>query len=281
MTYGLQDVVQVSRMLEGGAGSDQHKRSERQRLEALLAFCETSGCRRQSLLAYFGETLDDPCGNCDTCLQPVETFDGTEAAQKLLSTVVRTGQRFGAGHLVDVLLGRETERVRKLGHDRLSTFGIGGELDESQWRSVTRQLLANGQLATDPDGFGGLRVGPGAGAVLRGETAVVLRRDPLVRRGGARARRSGGAAQSEAAWPAGSTPEDERLFQELRALRSSLAKELAVPPYVIFHDKTLREMVALGPRDLDSLATVSGVGAAKLERYGERFLAVLTASGVD
>ncbi len=273
MTYGLQDVVQVSRMLSEGTGSEQHKRAERQRLEALLAFCETAGCRRQSLLAYFGETLEEPCGNCDTCLEPVETFDGTVAAQKLLSTVVRTGQRFGAGHLVDVLLGRETERVRKFGHDRLTTFGIGTELDDAQWRSVTRQLLANGQLATDPDGFGGLRVGHGSGAVLRGEVPVVLRRDPLVARGAGRSRRA------ERSFNAGelpeSTPADERLFQSLRSLRSSLAKEQAVPPYVIFHDKTLREMVALRPRSLAELAGVSGVGAAKLERYGERFLEVL------
>jgi len=275
MTYGLQDVVQVTRMLAEGAGSEQHKRAERQRLEALLAFCETAGCRRQSLLAYFGEVIEEPCGNCDTCLEPVETFDGTEAAQKLLSTVVRTGQRFGAGHLIDVLIGRETERVTKLGHQRLSTFGIGTEFDDSQWRSVVRQLLANGQLAADPDGFGGLRVGSGAGAVLRGETAVVLRRDQLVKRGRGRTAR-GALASSASGEPA--TPAEEDLFQELRALRSAIAKEAAVPPYVVFHDKTLREMAALRPLDLSALATVSGVGEAKLERYGERFLEVLTRS---
>src|SRR5690606_22986539 len=151
--------------------------AERQRLEALLAYCETSGCRRQSLLSYFGETLAEPCGNCDTCLEPVATFDGTEAAQKLLSTVIRTGQRFGAGHLIDVLLGKDHERMRKFGHHRLSTFGIGTELDARGWRSVVRQLLANGQLLPDPDGFGGLVVGPGAAAVLRGEASVPLRQD--------------------------------------------------------------------------------------------------------
>ena len=273
MTYGLADVVQVSRMLSEGAGSEQHKRAERQRLEALLAFCETPGCRRQSLLAYFGETLAEPCGNCDTCLEPVDTFDGTVAAQKLLSTVVRTGQRFGVGHLVDVLLGRDTERVRKFGHDRLSTYGIGSELDDAQWRSVARQLLANGQLATDPDGFGGLRVGPGSGAVLRGEASVMLRRDPLVKRGGGRGRRAQRAAETERPE---STPAEEHLFQRLRGLRSELAKEQSVPPYVIFHDKTLREMVAARPESLAALSTISGVGAAKLERYGERFLALLT-----
>ena len=273
LTYGLQDVVQVSRMLAEGEGNEQHKRAERQRLEALLAFCETPGCRRQSLLAYFGETLEVPCGNCDTCLEPVETFNGTEAAQKLLSTVVRTGQRFGAGQLIDVLLGRDTERVRKFGHQRLSTFGIGTELDDSQWRSVTRQLLANGQLATDPDGFGGLRVGPGAGAVLRGEAEVVLRKDPLDGRGRGRGRGSQSAASK--APPVDVTPADEALFQELRTVRSTLAKEQALPPYVIFHDKTLREMAAVRPQDLTALSFVSGVGAAKLERYGEAFLEVL------
>ncbi len=272
MTYGLQDVVQVIRLLEGGGGDDRHKRAERQRLEALLAYCETSGCRRQSLLAYFGEELSAPCGNCDTCLEPVETFDGTVPAQKLLSTVVRTGQRFGAGHVIDVLLGRATERVTNLRHDGLSTFGIGTELDTAGWRSVVRQLLANGHLVPDPDGFGGLRLGPGAGDVLRGDVQVVMRRERLRPRAGAAGRR-GRAATADQGMPLTSAEED--LFQALRALRTEIAREQGVPPYVVFHDKTLREMAALGPTDLNGLAQVSGVGAAKLERYGERFLAVL------
>ncbi len=267
MTYGLQDVVRVTRLLAGGGGDELHKRAERQRLEALLGYCETAGCRRRALLAYFGEELPGPCGNCDTCLEPVETFDGTVPAQKLLSTVARTGQRFGAGHVVDVLLGKATERVRSLRHDRLSTFGIGTELDAAGWRSVVRQLLAGGQLVPDPEGFGGLRLGPAAATVLRGEEAVVLRRDRVAprtrRRGGARA---GGPPPSAA---------EGRLFEELRALRYAIAKEAGVPPYVVFHDSTLREMASLRPDDLAGLARVSGVGAAKLERYGERFLAVL------
>jgi ATP-dependent DNA helicase RecQ len=267
MTYGLQDVVQVTRLLSGGGGDDAHKRVERQRLEALLAYCETAGCRRRALLAYFGEELPGPCGNCDTCLEPVETFDGTVAAQKLLSTAVRTGQRFGAGHLVDVLLGKATERVVSLGHDRLSTFGIGTELDAAGWRSVVRQLLAGGQLVPDPEGFGGLRLGRAAAEVLRGEARVVLRRDRVARRTRARTARGGPTGE-----PA---PGDEGLFQELRALRASIAKEAGVPPYVVFHDSTLREMAALRPTDADGLSRVSGVGAAKLERYGERFLEVL------
>jgi len=272
MTYGLQDVVQITRLLDGGGGDEMHKRSERQRLEALLAYCETPGCRRQALLAYFGEELARPCGNCDTCLEPVETFDGTVAAQKLLSTAVRTGQRFGAGHLIDVLLGKETDRIRSLRHDGLSTFGIGTELDLAGWRSVVRQLLANGHLVPDPDGFGGLRLGPGAGAVLRGDVEVVMRRDRLRRRA-ARTGRGRGAAPTATVSAAA-----EDLFQELRALRAQIAKEQGVPPYVVFHDRTLREMVATMPAGRSELALVSGVGAAKLERYGERFLSVLSAA---
>ncbi len=270
MTYGLQDVVQVLRLLDAGDADEQHKRLERQRLDALLAYCETPGCRRQTLLAYFGETLDEPCGNCDTCLSPVDTFDGTVAAQKLLSTVVRTGQRFGAGHVIDVLLGRDTERVRRFGHDRLTTYGIGDEFDQAGWRSVVRQLLATGRLTPDPDGFGGLRLGPRAASVLRGEDDVLLRRDRLVTR--ARGRRGG---QQERALGAEVPEADERLFQALRALRTEIARESGVPPYVVFHDRTLREMAALKPHDLSGLTQVSGVGAAKLERYGERFLEVL------
>ncbi|HET8984818.1 MAG TPA: DNA helicase RecQ [Trueperaceae bacterium] len=277
MTYGLQDVVQVSRMLAEGGGDERHKRAERQRLEALLAYCETAGCRRQSLLSYFGETLEQPCGNCDTCLEPVDTFDGTVAAQKLLSTVVRTGQRFGAGHLIDVLLGNETERIAKLRHDRLTTFGVGNDLDVHTWRSVTRQLLASGQLRPDPDGFGGLMVGPGAAEILRGEREVVLRRDSQTARRSSGRSRSGRGQQAALLGDAPEvTDEDERLFQELRALRSAIAKVASVPPYVVFHDKTLREMVAVRPGSLDELSRVSGVGAAKLERYGEQFLAALT-----
>jgi ATP-dependent DNA helicase RecQ len=280
MTYGLQDVVQVSRMLAEGGGDERHKRAERQRLEALLAYCETAGCRRQSLLSYFGETLEQPCGNCDTCLEPVDTFDGTVAAQKLLSTVVRTGQRFGAGHLIDVLVGNRTERVAKLRHDRLTTFGVGSDLDVHAWRSVTRQLLAGGQVRPDPEGFGGLVVGQGAAEILRGEREVVLRRDTHVsRRASGRSRSGRGQQVAVLGGATEVTDEEERLFQELRALRSALAKEASVPPYVVFHDKTLREMVAARPRSLGELSQVSGVGAAKLERYGERFLEALTRQG--
>jgi ATP-dependent DNA helicase RecQ len=269
LTYGLQDVVQVRRLLAGSEAGEEHARVTRQRLEALLGFCETAGCRRQVLLRYFGETLEEPCGNCDTCLKPVRTFDGTVAAQKLLSTVVRTGQRFGAGHLTDVLLGKRTKRVEALGHADLSTFGIGTELDEKGWRSVARQLVAGGQLVTDAEGHGSLRVGPAAAPVLRGETAVELREDRtpagVAGRGAARRRRS-----------VDELPDDAReRFEALRALRAEIARESGVPPYVVFHDATLREMAERVPVDAAGLGTVQGVGATKLERYGDRFLTVL------
>ena len=274
MTYGLQDVVQVSRMLAESSAGEQHKRVERQRLEALLGYCETAGCRRQALLAYFGETLDEPCGNCDTCLEPVATYDGTVAAQKLLSTVLRTGQRFGAGHLIDVLLGKDDERIRKFGHQRLSTFGIGTEFDARGWRSVVRQLIANGHLQPDPDGYGGLVVGPGAAAVLRGERTVELREDrtekvsPASAASGAKGRARAAADLDEA--------ERER-FEALRSVRAAIAREQGVPAYVVFHDATLVEMIRQRPTSLSDLAAVPGVGATKLERYGERFLEALAA----
>lgn len=274
MTYGLQDVVQVSRMLAESSAGEQHKRVERQRLEALLGYCETAGCRRQALLAYFGETLDEPCGNCDTCLEPVRTFDGTVAAQKLLSTVLRTGQRFGAGHLIDVLLGKENERIRKFGHQRLSTFGIGAEFDARGWRSVVRQLIANGQLQPDPDGYGGLVVGPGAAAVLRGERTVELREDRTDKVASASAA-SGTRGRARAAADL-SDAERER-FDALRSVRATIAREQGVPAYVVFHDATLVEMIKQRPTSLPDLAAVPGVGAAKLERYGERFLEALAA----
>ncbi|MDZ7706492.1 MAG: DNA helicase RecQ [Trueperaceae bacterium] len=269
LTYGLQDVVQVRRLLASSDGGEEHARVTQQRLEALLGFCETAGCRRQVLLRYFGETLEERCGNCDTCLTPVRTFDGTVAAQKLLSTVVRTGQRFGAGHLTDVLLGKRTKRVEALGHAELSTFGIGTELDEKGWRSVARQLVAGGQLVTDAEGHGSLRVGPVAGPVLRGETAVELREDRtpvgVKGRGAPKRRRS-----------VDELPGDAReRFEALRAVRAEIARESGVPPYVVFHDATLREMAERVPLDAAGLGTVQGVGATKLERYGDRFLAVL------
>ncbi|TVR85779.1 MAG: DNA helicase RecQ [Trueperaceae bacterium] len=269
MTYGLADVVAMRRLLASGGADDAVKRIEHQKLDALLAYCETAGCRREALLAYFGERYEGPCGNCDTCLTPVETWDGTVAAQQALSAVVRTGQRFGAGHVIDVVLGKRTPRVESLGHDALPTFGVGSEHDERRWRSVMRQLVANAMLVPDADGYGVLRVGPGAAAVLKGEREVRLRRDP----DRVRAPRSRTAAKARAV--ADLDPEALARFEALRALRAELAREQGVPAYVIFHDATLRAMAERDPRTREALATITGVGASKLERYGAAVLSVL------
>ncbi len=275
MTYGLADVVAMRRLLASGGADDAVKRIEHQKLDALLAYCETAGCRREALLAYFGERYEGPCGNCDTCLTPVETWDGTVAAQQALSAVVRTGQRFGAGHVIDVVLGKRTPRVEALGHDALPTFGVGSEHDERRWRSVMRQLVASAMLVPDADGYGVLRVGPGAAAVLKGERAVRLRRDPER----VRAPRSRTAAKARAV--ADLDPEALARFEALRALRAELAREQGVPAYVIFHDATLRAMAERDPRTREALATITGVGASKLERYGPAVLGVLRGDGGD
>jgi ATP-dependent DNA helicase RecQ len=267
MAYGISDVAKLRQLIENGAAAERQRHVERQKLEALLGYCETTRCRRQVLLGYFGETLDRPCNNCDTCLMPVESFEGTEAARKALSCIYRTGQRFGAGHIVDVLTGSSGERIRRLGHDRLSTYGIGRELSREQWRSILRQLAALGLVVVDVEGHGGLRLGPGCREVLRGERRVELRRD-AERRASAKAARRGARASLENA-------DDEVLFEALRGRRMALAKEQGVPPYVIFHDSTLIEIARAKPRHLHELARLPGVGRAKLERYGEAFLGVV------
>jgi len=281
MTYGLQDVILLRKMAEGSDADEMHKRREQQQLDAMLGYCEVVDCRRRILLAHFGETLPEPCGNCDTCLDPVDTFDGTEVAQKALSCVARTGQRFGAQHVIDVLRGSENERVRHWGHDRLSTHGIGLELDAYAWRSVMRQLVARGLLALDPEGYGGLRLTEAAGPVLRGETDLQLRRDVLERIGTAK----GAARQRRAAQPALTAaagdlddPAALALFDRLRARRAELAAEQGVPPYVIFHDRTLVAMAIHRPVDDETFLSLSGVGETKLERYGETFMALIRGS---
>ncbi len=279
LTYGLQDVVQVRRLLANGEGDAEHQRVTRQRLEAILGFCETPSCRRQVLLRYFGEELPEPCGNCDTCLEPVSTFDGTVPAQKFLSTVVRTGQRFGVGHLTDVLIGKRTPRVESLHHDEVSTFGIGTELDEHAWRSVARQLVARGHLVTDADGHGSLLVGPAAGPLLRGEETIELRED-RVTRGATRltdsqGRSGGGGGRST---PTSAEDMDEAArgrFDALRAWRLEKARSQNVPPYVIFHDATLVEMAQRVPCSMSELGAISGVGATKRARYGTEVLVLL------
>ena len=281
LTYGLQDVVLRRRMLESSDADDLHRRVERRRLEAMLGYCELVTCRRQTLLAHFGDHLDAPCGNCDICLAPPETFDATVAAQKLLSCVARTGQRFGVNYIVDVLLGSDHERIFRFGHDRLSTYGIGDELDRNGWRTMVRQLMARGILTTDAEGIGSLKLTEAARTVLTGETTLELRRNPL--RAPGSGRRRGGKTV-----PAALLAEDGALndptaaarFERLRELRQRLAQEAEVPPYVVFHDKTLAAMAALRPRDEEALLAISGVGEAKLARWGKAFLKVLADDGM-
>jgi ATP-dependent DNA helicase RecQ len=264
MSYGLADVVLLRQLLEASPSDDERKQVERAKLSAMLGYCETARCRRQVLLNYFGETLAEPCGNCDTCLEPVATWDATTAAQKALSAVYRTGQRFGTEHLIDVLRGSATEKIARHGHDKLKTFGVGEELAKREWQSVFRQLIAHGYLGVDSEGHGGLHLTEAARDVLKGACTVELRRDAAAPRPG----RSSRPAPPDAVLGAG----DQALFQSLKALRLALARAQGMPPYVIFHDATLRAMVERRPRDLAELAAIPGVGRSKLERYGAQFL---------
>jgi ATP-dependent DNA helicase RecQ len=273
MVYGLQDVIRLRQMLEASEADERHKRVERGKLEAMLGYCEVTSCRRQVLLAHFDEVMPSPCGNCDACLQPVESWDGTEAAQKAMSCVYRTGQLFGVNYLIDVLLGKRNERIQRFRHDAVSTFGIGTELDARQWRSVFRQLVARGFLGVDLEGHGGLHLTQASRAVLSGGETLLLRVDatPDKRR----------RSKAQASRPL-ETEHQSRLWEALRAHRLELAKAQGVPPYVIFHDSALLEMTRNVPTSLAAMATISGVGQVKLERYGDSFLEVLrTHSGAD
>lgn len=281
MVYGLQDIVAMRAMLRSEEGQSQgsrdhdgraHKRLEARKLDALLGYCEAMACRRTVLLGYFGENYPGPCNNCDCCLEPPDTFEGTVAAQKALSNVFRTGQRFGAGHLTDVLLGRASPRVLELGHDRLSTFGIGAELDRDGWMSVHRQLAAAGYLAADPDSFGGLRLTPRSWEVLKHGKQVRFRRDST--RAQRRAASAGGRGL-----PA--TGEARSLLTKLKELRMALAREHGVPPYAIFPDRTLLDFVRLRPDTLSALREAFGVGERKAERFGPAFLALLEAHAAE
>jgi ATP-dependent DNA helicase RecQ len=266
MTYGMADVVQRRRMIEEGEAPDEIKQVERRKLDALLAVCETASCRRQALLRHFGEEHPGNCGSCDACLNPAETWDGTEAAIKVLAAIYRTGQRFGAGHIVDVLKGKESEKVLMNGHHNQPVFGKGDELDAKGWQSVIRQLTAQGLIVVDHAGFGGLHLGEGARAVFKRERVVTLRKDQPRR--AAETRRALGKAIEI-------PPADMPLFDALRAERSRLAKLQGVPPYVIFHDATLRAMAAMRPTNMDDMGLVPGLGISKLERYGAAFLKVI------
>jgi ATP-dependent DNA helicase RecQ len=274
MTYGLQDVSLLRRLIDDGE-SDARRRVEHHKLDAMLGFCETTRCRRRVLLEYFGETPPEACGNCDNCLSPVDCYDGTEDAQKVLSAVVRTDQRFGQGYVIDVLLGNDTERMQRFGHHRLPTFGVGSNRDKREWRSIIRQLVAGGLLAVDVDGYGGLRLHGDAEEVLRGARSVELRRDPVPRKGSGRSRGTRTVATQL------SSDEDRELFERLRAKRMELAKAQAVPPYVIFSDRTLLEMAQRRPTNEADLRSVHGVGETKLTRYGDAFLQIIREDGAE
>ncbi|MGY1459738.1 DNA helicase RecQ [Luteimonas sp. A534] len=279
MCQGLGDVVMLRQMIDQSESGDERKRLEHRKLDALVGYCESTRCRRQVLLACFGEDYaakgaGEPCGNCDNCLQPPETWDATVAAQKALSCVYRTGQRFGAAHLIDVLRGSESERIRQFGHDTISTYGIGTELDARSWRGVFRQLVAAGLLDVDSEGYGGLRLTADSREVLQGQREVLLRKEaPRARARGKERTRDG-----RAALPPDLPAEAQPLFEALRELRTRLAREQSVPPYVIFHDATLREIAALRPETEEELSGVGGIGAGKLERYGGLVLETVRAA---
>jgi len=273
LCQGLGDVVLLRQMIEQSEAGEERKRLERRKLDALVGYCETMRCRRQVLLASFGEDYPEACGNCDNCLQPAETWDATVAAQKALSCVYRSGQRFGAMHLIDILRGADNERIRQFGHERLSVFGVGEDLDASTWRSVFRQLVAGGWLEVDAEGYGGLRLAPASREILRGERTVMLRRDLPRKKRSERERE--GASRTHA--PAALRPADQPLFEALRELRAQLARQQNVPAYVIFHDSTLRSIAERRPSSLDELAAIGGIGGTKLARYGEQVLATVQA----
>ncbi|MBB2972754.1 DNA helicase RecQ [Mesorhizobium sp. RMAD-H1] len=267
MLYGYEDIVLRSRFIEESEAPDQRKRMERLKLDTLLGLAETAGCRRQVLLSYFGDECE-PCGNCDTCAEPPSLFDGTIAAQKILSCIHRTGERFGQAHIVDVLLGVENERISRFGHDQLSTYGIGREHDNRTWRAIIRQLIAHRLVDVDFAGHGGLSISQTGRRFLREKQTLMLRVPPKSKPTRDRASRSQAATQS--------LPErDQALFQALREKRLQIARTQNVPPYVIFHDRTLMELAAARPASRSEMAHVPGIGETKLDRYGPAFLTVI------
>ena len=275
MAYGLQDMVMLKQMLQNSEGDERHKRVEQHKLDAMLALCEETRCRRQALLRYFDEDLPQPCGHCDNCVDGVQTWDATEPARQALSAIYRTGQRYGVGHLVDVLLGKDNEKIRNFGHQKLSVYGVGKARSESDWRSLFRQLVARGLVDIDLDGYGGLRLSDSCRSLLRGEVTLELRRDlkPVT---SSKSSSSGGSPASQLV-----RGDEREQWEALRTLRRKLAEEHSVPPYVIFPDSTLLEMLRSQPTSLAEMARVSGVGARKLERYGEAFLEVLSGGAAE
>ncbi|MCB1782942.1 MAG: DNA helicase RecQ [Alphaproteobacteria bacterium] len=268
MVYGQQDIALQRQMIENGESPDEQKRIEHQKLSALLGYCEAATCRRQILLNYFGDA-STPCGNCDTCLRPPKTIDGTIAAQKIISCIYRTEQRFGAAYIIDVLLGHDTPRIKQFGHDRQSTFGIGKEHTKKEWQSLIRQLISRDLLRVDMDEHGGLKISPEGVRFLKEKQTIELRLDPKTT-ASARTAKTTHAIELE-------NEEDKELFATLKALRLELAKEHNVPPYVIFHDKTLRDMAVSRPQTREDMKQISGVGQSKIDRYAAAFLAAINA----
>jgi ATP-dependent DNA helicase RecQ len=264
LLYGLEDVVKLRQMMAGSEGSEEFKRLEQQRLNAMLGLCEITSCRRQTLLRYFGDHVEQPCGNCDCCLVPPETWDATEFVRMALSCVYRSGQRFGANHVIDVLRGGDTEKIRQFNHQQLSTYGIGLQLSADEWRSIFRQLVARGFLDVDPSGYGSLRLTEMCRSVLRGEQTLALRRD--LKAVTTRPAKRAGADIAE---------EDLPLWHALRKCRKDFADEQGVPPYVIFHDATLKDMLLRRPLTDVELLAVNGVGDRKLQAFGDAFLDVI------
>lgn len=266
MTYGLADVVETKSRIQSSELDERQKRIEQQKFDALLGYCESLACRRSILLSYFGEQPPTQCPNCDTCLKPPESWDGTESAQKALSAVYRTGEMFGAAYLTDILLGKLTPRIEQWHHNQIKTFGVGAEYSKAQWHAIFRQLVAANCLSVDMEGHGGLKLNENSAAILKGKMQIQLRRIES---------QSVNKAQKTTA-PAKTVNEDEKqLWEELRYKRLSLSREQNVPPYVIWHDSTLLEMLKRKPKTLDEMALIPGVGAAKLDRYGQIFLDVI------
>jgi ATP-dependent DNA helicase RecQ len=269
MVYGMQDVAQLRSMIDSSDSPGQQKLLEIRKLNAFLGFCETVRCRRQVLLGYFGDGCQ-PCGNCDTCLSPPQAMDGTMAAQKILSCIARTKENFGAVYVIEVLLGKEDERIQRNGHDKISTFGIGKEHTLKEWQSIVRQLVSHGLLQVDMDHHGIIRITNEGVRFLKEKKEIQLRIDPRPVESAKRALRAQSAAGADL------SEADQTLYKKLKALRLIIAKDQNLPPYVIFHDRTLIEMAVAKPRTLEDMAHINGVGQSKLERYGQSFLSVMS-----
>jgi ATP-dependent DNA helicase RecQ len=274
LAYGIQDVIALRQMADKSDADESYKRIERQKIQSLLGFCELTSCRRQALLRYFGETLAQPCGNCDICLHPVEAWDATVEGQKALSTVFRTGQRFGVGYLLDVLLGKDNERIKRFRHDELSVFGVGKDCDEAVWRSVFRQIIAQGLVQVDD--HGSLRLTETATPILRGRERLLLRKELREPRERKKKRRSGAARGSATAAVALSRDQSE-LYAALAQYRQKMAQEASLPAYCIFHNATLQELARSQPLTTGEMRGVPGIGDAKLAKYGDGFLSIIRA----